>query len=259
MAPRRQLAGGDARSRAARSRDQGLSRGRERLYRGGHGRHRTAPGDALRRDEGPHQGGRCQRPRSRWAPSPITRASSPAASIRCSAASRATAARSRSCSTATRSPSRMPISASPASTHSPDHRLVAYAVDTKGSEFYTVNVIDAATGALVDSRIADSNGSLEWAADSRTLLYVWLDDEHRPRRVLRHTVGADSAGHPDPRAGRSGLFSRPRRDPGSPLPPAQRPRPRDRRDQPDRCRRSCRHPAPRRAARARARLFGRAS
>lgn len=78
-------------------------------------------------------------------------------------------------------------------THSPDHKLVAYAVDTKGSEFYTVNVIEAATGALLDSRIADSNGSLEWAADSRTLLYVWLDDEHRPRRVLRHALGAETA------------------------------------------------------------------
>ncbi len=77
-------------------------------------------------------------------------------------------------------------------THSPDHKLVAYAVDTKGSEFYTVNVIEAATGALLESRIADSNGSLEWAADSRTLLYVWLDDEHRPRRVLRHAIGAET-------------------------------------------------------------------
>src|SRR6185295_9637814 len=63
-------------------------------------------------------------------------------------------------------------------THSPDHKLLAYAVDTKGSEFYTVNILDVATGALLDSRITDSNGSLEWTADSRTLLYVWLDDEH---------------------------------------------------------------------------------
>lgn len=77
--------------------------------------------------------------------------------------------------------------------HSPDHSLLAYAVDTKGSEFYTVKIIEADTGALVDSRIADNNGSLEWAADSRTLLYVWLDDEHRPRRLLRHGVGDESA------------------------------------------------------------------
>jgi len=76
--------------------------------------------------------------------------------------------------------------------HSPDHSLIAYAVDIKGSEFYTVNVIEAATGMLLDSRIADASGSLEWAADSRSLLYVWLDDEHRPRRVLLHAVGSQA-------------------------------------------------------------------
>jgi oligopeptidase B len=81
-------------------------------------------------------------------------------------------------------------------THSPDHSLIAYAADTKGSEFYTVNVIEAATGTLVDSRIADSNGSLEWAADSRRLLYVWLDYEHRPRRVLLHAIGAETEDAP---------------------------------------------------------------
>ena len=75
--------------------------------------------------------------------------------------------------------------------HSPDHSLIAYAVDTKGSEFYAVNIIEAATGKLVDSRITDNNGSLEWANDSRSLLYVWVDDEHRPRKLLRHAVGAD--------------------------------------------------------------------
>jgi oligopeptidase B len=74
--------------------------------------------------------------------------------------------------------------------HSPDHSLVAYAVDTKGSEFYTVNVIEADTGKLVDSRINDNNGSFQWSTDSRTLIYVWLDEEHRPRRLLAHAVGA---------------------------------------------------------------------
>ena len=75
--------------------------------------------------------------------------------------------------------------------HSPDHRLIAYAVDTKGSEFSTVHVVEAATSAIIDSHIADNNGNFEWASDSRTLLYVWLDDEHRPRKVLSHAIGAD--------------------------------------------------------------------
>jgi oligopeptidase B len=77
--------------------------------------------------------------------------------------------------------------------HSPDHKLIAYAADTKGSEFYAVKIIEADTGDLVDSHIVDTNGALQWAADSRTLLYVWVDDEHRPKRVLRHGVGSESA------------------------------------------------------------------
>jgi oligopeptidase B len=76
--------------------------------------------------------------------------------------------------------------------HSSDHRLIAYAVDTKGSEFFTVKVIEADSGTLLDARIVDNNGAFEWAADSRTLLYIWLDEEHRPRRVLRHDVGSES-------------------------------------------------------------------
>jgi oligopeptidase B len=74
--------------------------------------------------------------------------------------------------------------------HSPDHTLLAYAVDTKGSEFYTVHVMEPETGTIVDTQIADNNGSFEWASDNRTLLYVWLDDEHRPRKVLSHAIGA---------------------------------------------------------------------
>ncbi|MGH6833884.1 MAG: S9 family peptidase, partial [Methyloceanibacter sp.] len=37
-------------------------------------------------------------------------------------------------------------------THSPDHSLVACAVDTKGSELYTVKIIEAGSGSLIDSR-----------------------------------------------------------------------------------------------------------
>jgi oligopeptidase B len=73
--------------------------------------------------------------------------------------------------------------------HSPDHSLIAYAADTKGSEFYAVTIIEAATGKAVDTQIVDTNASLEWAADSRSLLYVWVDDEHRPRKLLHHRLG----------------------------------------------------------------------
>jgi oligopeptidase B len=73
--------------------------------------------------------------------------------------------------------------------HSPDHRLLAYAVDDKGSELYSVRIRDLATGRDLPEEIPDTRGSLVWARDSATLLYVRLDEHHRPLLVCRHRVG----------------------------------------------------------------------
>jgi oligopeptidase B len=76
-----------------------------------------------------------------------------------------------------------------AAAHSPDHRLLAYAVDDKGSELYTIRVRDLATGRDLPDVIPDTRGSLAWARDSQTLFYVRLDEHHRPLFVYRHRVG----------------------------------------------------------------------
>ncbi len=76
-----------------------------------------------------------------------------------------------------------------AAVHSPDHRLLAYAVDDKGSELYSVRIRDLATGCDLPEAIPDTRGSLVWARDSATLFYVRLDEHHRPLSVCRHRVG----------------------------------------------------------------------
>jgi oligopeptidase B len=75
--------------------------------------------------------------------------------------------------------------------HSPDHRLVAYAVDEKGSEYFTLRIRDAETGVDLDDVIAETGGGAVWANDGKTLFYVWIDANHRPAKVFRHTVGTD--------------------------------------------------------------------
>jgi len=77
--------------------------------------------------------------------------------------------------------------------HSPDHGKLAYAVDEKGSEFYTLRIRDLATGEDLEDEIERTTGSAVWSADSRFLFYTWLDDNHRPTRVLRHQIGTDPA------------------------------------------------------------------
>ena len=80
--------------------------------------------------------------------------------------------------------------------HSPDHRYLAYAIDDKGSELFTVLVRDLATGKDLPDQIPDTRGSVIWGNDSQTLFYVRLDDNQRPLFVHRHRLGADPAQDP---------------------------------------------------------------
>lgn len=77
--------------------------------------------------------------------------------------------------------------------HSLDHRLLAFAVDRNGSEIYRIDVKDLETGELLADSIGEAQGSIAWANDGKTLFYVTLDEEHRPSKVYRHSLGSDSA------------------------------------------------------------------
>jgi oligopeptidase B len=76
---------------------------------------------------------------------------------------------------------------------SPDGRLLAFATDTTGAERYTLMVKEIATGRVLPDRMERVNGSVEWAADNRTLFYGRSDDANRPHQVLRHVLGATAA------------------------------------------------------------------
>jgi len=76
-----------------------------------------------------------------------------------------------------------------AKAHSPDHRLLAYAVDDKGSELFTIRFRDLATGRDLSDAIADTRGEIQWGNDSATLFYIRVDANHRPLLVYRHRVG----------------------------------------------------------------------
>lgn len=77
---------------------------------------------------------------------------------------------------------------------SPDHRLLAYSVDTSGNEQYTLFIKDLDSGELRPDRVPNTYYSVEWANDNRTLFYNVLDAAMRPYQVLRHTLGADATG-----------------------------------------------------------------
>ncbi len=69
--------------------------------------------------------------------------------------------------------------------HSPNHEFVAYAVDTRGSEYYEIIIREVATGSVIATLTDESTGDFVWANDSSTLYWVWRDDNGRSKRVYR--------------------------------------------------------------------------
>lgn len=77
--------------------------------------------------------------------------------------------------------------------HSPGHDLVSWSADTKGSEYYTIRIRDAATLEELGDEILDTSGGMVWSADGQSLFYVRLDENHRPLRVYRHVLGTPAS------------------------------------------------------------------
>ncbi len=77
--------------------------------------------------------------------------------------------------------------------HSPDHRLMSWGADIKGSEYFTIRVRDLQSGADLEDEIPHASGGVVWLKDSSGFYYVELDENHRPVRVKRHILGAPSA------------------------------------------------------------------
>ncbi len=76
-----------------------------------------------------------------------------------------------------------------------DHRLLAWSVDDKGSEFHSIHVRDLATATDLPDAVPDTEGGDSvWSDDATAFYYVRLDANHRPIGVFRHILGADPAG-----------------------------------------------------------------
>jgi len=74
---------------------------------------------------------------------------------------------------------------------SPDDTLFAWSADLKGSEYFTLKVRDITTGQDLSDSIPDTSGGAAWALDNKTFFYVRVDENHRPGKVFRHTLGQD--------------------------------------------------------------------
>lgn len=72
---------------------------------------------------------------------------------------------------------------------SPDHRLLAYLVDTSGAEVFTLRIRDLETGD--ETTVTDrASYGLAWHSDASALLYLVPDEAWRPHELRRHVLGS---------------------------------------------------------------------
>lgn len=70
-----------------------------------------------------------------------------------------------------------------------DGTLLAYSVDVKGDERYTMRFKDLRTGELLPDEITGTSPGATWAIDHRHVFYLTVDESWRPDTVWRHELG----------------------------------------------------------------------
>ncbi len=68
-------------------------------------------------------------------------------------------------------------------------KYLAYSLDVKGSEYYSIFIRDILTGKIITKEIAETSGSITFSLDDNYIFYSKLDQNHRAREIYRHKIG----------------------------------------------------------------------
>ncbi len=68
-------------------------------------------------------------------------------------------------------------------------KFLAYSLDLKGSEYYTIYLRNLDENKNKEDIIENTSGSITWSLDSKSFFYSKLDKFHRPRQIYKHIIG----------------------------------------------------------------------
>ena len=68
-------------------------------------------------------------------------------------------------------------------------KYLAYSLDIKGSEYYTIFIRDINTNKIITKEITDTSGGITFSLDDKYVFYSKLDENHRARKIYRHEIG----------------------------------------------------------------------
>jgi oligopeptidase B len=69
--------------------------------------------------------------------------------------------------------------------------FLAYSIDDKGSEYFTIFVRRISDNKIIEQPIPDTAGGITWSYDDQYFFYSKLDKFHRPRQIFRHKIGTN--------------------------------------------------------------------
>ncbi len=78
-------------------------------------------------------------------------------------------------------------------TVSPDNQILAYAEDTLSRRIYKIVFKNLKTGEMLADEIPNTDGSIVWANDNRTVFYGMKDKTLRVFKIMKHRLGTDAA------------------------------------------------------------------
>ncbi len=68
-------------------------------------------------------------------------------------------------------------------------KFLAYSLDLKGSEYYTIYLRDLENNNNEKDLIENTSGNITWSLNSKSFFYSKLDKFHRPRKIFKHVIG----------------------------------------------------------------------
>ncbi len=73
--------------------------------------------------------------------------------------------------------------------HSPDHNILSWSFDDKGSEMFTIHFRDLQSGADLEDTLTETVGGGVFSNDTKQFIYTKVDENHRPSKLFAHTIG----------------------------------------------------------------------
>ncbi|MAV62949.1 MAG: S9 family peptidase, partial [Rhodobiaceae bacterium] len=74
---------------------------------------------------------------------------------------------------------------------SPNHNLLSWSFDSKGSEFFSIKIKDLKNNKIFYDQVNNTDGNMVWSLDGSGFYFIKMDKNHRPSSLWFHNIGTE--------------------------------------------------------------------